>query len=339
VCSGLALFPRLAVSQAQVITQSAPRIGIVDFYGLHKVSQTKIRQALGAREGDPLPPSKGDAEERIDAIPGVIESHLEAVCCDAGRMILYVGLQEKGAPLFDLRDPPDTEVQLPEEIVTAYRRFVDANSAGVREGHVAEDLTHGHALSANPETRELQEQFEPIVKHNLGELRHVLRASNDEEQRAIAAYVIAYAEQPKDIVDDLQYALKDADSGVRYNAAHGLKALAVLSRLDPASGVKVEPTWFIEMLNSLSWSDRNQALQILQILTDGRDPSALEQVRDRALGSLSEMARWKALSHALPAFLLLGRVAGIPDDQVQAAWSKGDLESIIAQATAPKKKK
>ena len=76
---------------------------------------------------------------------------------------------------------------------------------------------------------------------------------------------------------------------------------------------------------------------MLQILTDGKNPSAIEQLRERALGSLVEMARWKSLTHALPAYLLLGRVAGLPDLQVEEAWNKGDREWVIAQATKKKK--
>jgi hypothetical protein len=343
VVSSLAVFSVVASGQAtpqpQVIFQGPPRIGVIDFYGLGKIPEARVRQALGAKEGDPLPPSKGDAEERIDSVPGVIESHLEAVCCDGTKMILYIGLQEKGAPLFDVREPPDGDAKLPEEVTTTYRRFLDANSTAVRLGEVAEDMTQGHALSANLATRDIQEEFISIIRHDLGEVRRVLRTSSDEEQRAIAAYVMVYAEDKKDVVDDLQFALKDADAGVRYNAAHGLRGLAVLARVKPESGIKIEPTWFIEMLNSLSWSDRNQAVQMLQILTDNRDPSALDQLRNRALTALAEMARWKTLSHALPAFLLLGRVADLPDDQVQAAWSRGDRESVISQALASKKKK
>jgi hypothetical protein len=322
---------------AGVLAFSQPKIGIIDFYGLRKTPEAKVRQALRVREGDPLPPSKGDTEERIDALSGVVESHLEAICCEAGKMILYVGIEEKGAPHFELRDAPEGEAQLPEDIQTTYRRFLAASEAATRRGQTAEDLTNGHALSSNPETREIQEQFVPIVKQYLGDLRHILRDSGDEEQRAIAAYVIAYAENKKTILDDLQFALKDADAGVRSNAARGLKALAVLSRVKPEAGVKVEPTWFIEMLNSLSWTDRQQALAVLQILTDGHDASALDQLRERALGSLVEMAKWKALAHALPAYLLLGRVAGLPDQQVQDAWNRGDRESVIAQAAKKKK--
>lgn len=310
-----------------------PKIGVIDFYGLHKTPEAKLRQALGVREGDPLPRSKGDTEERIDHISGIVESHLEAVCCEAGQMVLYVGIEEKGAPHFDLREAPDGDLALPEDIRKTYQRFIDASRPGQR----GEDLTEGHALSSNPEAREIQEQFVPIAKQYLPELRHILRDSSDEEQRAIAAYVIGYYEDKKFIVDDLQFALKDADAGVRANAVRGLKALAVYAHLHPEAGVKIEPTWFIEMLNSLSWTDRQQALGVLQILTDGKNQSALDQIRERALGSLVEMARWKSLEHALPAYLLLGRVAGLPDNQVQDAWNRGDREWVISQAAKKKK--
>ncbi len=305
-----------------------PRIGLIDFYGLHKVPEAKVRQALGAKEGDPLPPSKGDAEERIDALQGVVESHLEAICCDEGRMILYVGIEEKGGPHFDIREAPVTDVQLPEDVQNTYRRFI----AATRAGQTGEDLTHGYVLSSNPEAREIQQQFIPLAKKYRPELRHVLRDSSDEEQRAIAVYVIAYDENKRAVVDDLQFALKDSDAGVRLNAARGLRALAVYAHLNADSGVKIEPTWFIEMLNSLSFGDRQQALAVLQILTDPPDLSVIDQLRERALASLVEMARWKTPAHALPAFLLVGRVAGIPDAQVHEAWSNGDRESVIAQA-------
>jgi hypothetical protein len=327
----------LLVCLAGAAFAQGPKIGILDFYGLHKIPESKVRQALGAKEGDPLPPSKGDAEQRIDDLPGVVESHLEAVCCDNGRMILYVGVEEKGAAHFDLREPPSADIELPSDITKTYQRFVASSEAAMRAGQTAEDLTQGHALSANPETRDIQEQFIPIAKEYLGELRHVLRDSGDEEQRAIAVYVICYSEEPKNIVDDLQFALKDSDAGVRVNAVRGLKALAVYARLNPNAGIRIEPTWFIEMLNSLSWTDRQQALGVLQILTDKGNPSTIDQLRERALGSLVEMARWKALSHALPAYLLLGRVAGLADKDVQDAWSRGDREWVIAQATRKKK--
>jgi HEAT repeat protein len=179
--------------------------------------------------------------------------------------------------------------------------------------------------------------FPVMAKDHLKELRNVLRNSADEDQRATAVYVIAYAPKKAEVIDDLQYALKDADAGVRHNAVQALLAFAVLARLHPELELKVEPTWFIEMLNSLSWSDRNRALHALQVLTDKDDPAVLEQLRTRAMASLIEMARWKTLEHALPAYILVGRIAGLSDASIQAAWSRGDRESVIAAAAKKKK--
>ncbi|HEY1756823.1 MAG TPA: HEAT repeat domain-containing protein [Bryobacteraceae bacterium] len=302
-----------------------PMIGTLDFYGLHKVTEARVRQALGVREGSPLPASKGDVEERLDSIPGVVESHLEAVCCDNGKITLYVGIEERGAPHFELREVPDGDAALPSEIDGAYRRFLDAYAAAARQGYTKEDLTKGYARSEDPNTRAIQDMFPSLVADHLAELRATLRSSADEEQRATAAYVIGYAADPKSVLNDLQYALRDADQGVRVNAARSLIAFA-------GAGIKVEPTWFIEMLNSLSWTDRTRALAALQILTDSRNQIVLDHLRDRALPSLVEMARWKTLAHALPAYVLLGRITGKSEKEIQDAWSRGDRESIIAEA-------
>ena len=315
----------------------APRIGMIDFYGLNKVPEDRLRKTLGFTDGDPFPRSKADVEEHLDALPGVVESHLEAVCCDAGKMVLYVGIEERGTAHFDLRDPPESEVVLPAAITTAYRGFLEAFENAARRGVTAEDLTRGHALAADRLTREIQQQFVDMARDHVRELRDVLRNSADDEQRAIAAYVMAYAPRKTDIADDLQFALRDADPAVRANAARGLMALTVYARLNPDSGLRLEPTWFIEMLNSLSWSDRDHALRELQLLTDARDAMVLGQLRERALNSLVEMARWKTLAHALPAFVLTGRVAGISEQQIQDAWTRGDRESVISAATGKKK--
>src|SRR6202012_4007521 len=78
-----------------------PVIGTIDYYGLRKVALATVQKALGVREGDLLPFSKGDVEQRLDAIPGVVESHLEAVCCANGRVTVYVGIEERGAGHFE----------------------------------------------------------------------------------------------------------------------------------------------------------------------------------------------------------------------------------------------
>jgi hypothetical protein len=315
---------------AGMVSAQTPRIGRIEFYGLRKANESKIREVLGFKEGDPLPRSKGDVEERLEHVPGIVRAHLEATCCEEGDVVLYVGIEERGADHFDLRTPPEEDLDLPEAIPSAYRRFLDAVNEAVRRSAPAEDLTQGHSLMADPDSRAVQLEFVKLAEGYLEELRNVLRNSGDDEQRAIAAYVIGYAPKKRLIVDDLQYALKDADNTVRGNAIRALAAVAVYAKLNPDSEITIAPTWFIEMLNSLVWTDRNNAAVALVNLTESRDESTLEQLRTRALPSLVEMARWKYLAHALPAYIIIGRLSGMPEMEIQDIWSKGERERVIA---------
>jgi hypothetical protein len=186
--------------------------------------------------------------------------------------------------------------------------------------------------------REIQLSFVPLAEAHLDVLKKVVRTAIDPEQRAIAAYVIGYAKDKASIQDDLQYALRDPDDTVRANALRALGSLAVLARKNPETGLKVSPTWFIEMLNSIAWTDRNNAAVTLVTLTEARDESTLSQIKERALTSVIEMARWKHLPHALPAFILAGRLAGMPEQEIQDAWNKEQREPVIKRALASGKK-
>src|SRR5580704_9437920 len=165
--------PFLVLTAAAAVHAQDLRVDVLDFYGLRKVTESQVRKALGVREGDRMPPSKGDAEAKVDQVAGVVESHLEAVCCDNGQTILYVGIEEKGAPHFDLREAPEREVTLPEEIVSAYSRFLEAAQAASRRGSTDEDLTHGHPLMADGSARAIQEMFPALADRYLAQVRDV----------------------------------------------------------------------------------------------------------------------------------------------------------------------
>ncbi len=327
----LLFLPALLCAQS-TFGVSRPRVGVLDYYGLHKISPARIQRVLATREGDPFPNSKGDVEERLEHIPGVVRSHLAAVCCDAGKAVLFVGIEEKGAAHFEFRSVPNGEVRLPGDVVEAYREFLTALEAAVRRGSAAEDLTSGHSLIADPAARLLQRRFEIIAERQLPLLRDVLRNSADDEHRAIAAYIIGYAPTKRLVVDDLQQAVQDPGDTVRNNAMRALGAIAVLAERDPDLGIRISPTWFVEMLNSIVWTDRNKAVMALLNLTESRPERILTLIRQRAMPSLAEMARWKSLSHAIGPYMLLSRAAGLPDQEIQDSWKNGQRETVIAKA-------
>lgn len=334
----LALILTLAASAEDI----SPRIGLIEIYGAHKVPLKKIRSALGVHEGDPMP-SRDTVEDRIGAIHEIVASRLEAFCCDAGKMILYVGVEEGDAPHFDFHPAPTGDAALSPDLASKYREFLDEVSASLRLNKADEDLTNGYSLMADPECRTLQQDFIPLVARDLLLLDNVLRTSRDPDQRAAAAYLLQYgprsAHSSKIIVDSLQYALRDQDDNVRQNAMRSLQAMAVGEKLHPEQHVHIEPTWFVELLNSVVWSDRRGATLALVNLTDNRNPETLALIRERALPSVVEMARWHDLRHALPAFILAGRLAGLDEKQIQAAWLNGDREEVLDEALHPNKKR
>ena len=330
-----------AVCLAARAEDITPRIGSIEIYGARKVSIQKIKSAVGAKQGDPLPP-RDDVENRIDKISGIVASRVEATCCDQRSMILYVGVEERDAPHFEFHSAPTVDVALPVELAGNYRTFLDEVAASIRARDTDEDLTNGYSLMADSECRTLQQTFIPFVARDLQLIDRVVRESADPEQRATAAYLLQYGPRTprasKTIVDALQYALQDRDDMVRENAMRSLHAIAIGASLHPEEHIRIEPTWFVELMNSVVWSDRRNASLALVNLTEKRDPDTLALLRERALPSVIEMARWHDLQHALPAFILAGRLAGLDEKEIQSAWVSGDRESVLKEALNTKSK-
>jgi len=92
------------VSAVSEVAGQPQQIGIIDVYGLSRVSANQIRAALTFRVGDTIP-SGGEerkaflaaSETRVAALLGIARARAEVVCCDQGRAIVYVGVEEAGA--------------------------------------------------------------------------------------------------------------------------------------------------------------------------------------------------------------------------------------------------
>ena len=325
----------VAVSLLARADDITPRVGLIEVYGAHRVSEQKIRNALGAKIGDPLP-SREEVEARVAKVPGVLYSHVEAACCNERKMILYVGIEERGEPHVQYHDTPSGSVALPPALIDGYRKLLEDAAASIRGRNADQDLTNGFSLMADPDSRELQLSFLPAVEKNLALVDQVVRQAGDSEQRAAAAYLLQYGPRGprtnKTIVNGLQYALRDSDDDVRANAVRALQAVAIGAKLHPDQQIQIQPTWFIELMNSIVWTDRRNATLALVDLTEDRDPATLQLLRERALPAVIEMAHWHDLEHALPAFILAGRIAGLDEQKIKATWVAEDRDAILKQA-------
>jgi len=278
----------------------APTIAEINFYGLHRVSPARILEALKLKAGDLLPGSKAQMEDAISEIPGVVLARVEAVCCEGPGAVLFIGVEERGVVHPSFRTPPEGSAALPENVLELYSQLPGST-----------------------------DELKSYTTEHLDLVRDIVRNASGADQRAVAAALLAYAPAPAVVIDDLQYALQDPDESVRANAARSLGSLA---EANAPLAAKVSPTWLVQMLNSVALSDRLEAAKALVTLTDRPNPSAISQMRERALDALAEMARWKTPRYALAPYLLLGRVAGLSEADVQRSWEKGDAESVIRKA-------
>jgi hypothetical protein len=315
------------------------QIGIIDFYGLNRISVDQARQPLMFEEGDMIlrtdggvrPPVLAESESRLALLPGVASAQTRIICCDQGRATVYVGIEEHGAPTMHFRAPPQGSARLAADILKASDEFSEALIAAVRAGDAMEDQSQGHALAHNPAMRAVQERFVAYADRDLSELRRVLRGSSDASHRALAAQVLGYVDAKQAVVEDLVYAMSDPSVDVRNNAMRALWVFtaATPSAARPVPRVPYEP--FIMLLNSPVWSDRNKASVALAELSKGREPELLAKLGNEAITPLVEMARWKS-EHGLAAFTILGRIAGYSDEAARAAWRRSEREVVISAA-------
>jgi hypothetical protein len=311
-----------------------PPIGVIEVYGARHVTEQQILQALQLKVGDPFPTAAvvREAKARITKIPGISEVRLTGGCCDEGQSTISIGIQEAGAGALRFRGAPRGSVRLPDDVVKAGAAFDEAMEQAVLNGHAEDDQSQGHSLFKDPSVRAIQERFVVFAARDLSRLRAVLRDASDASQRALAAQVIAYMIDKRAVIGDLIEGMQDPSDDVRNNAMRALALIAVLGQRNPGLGIVVRPAPFVDLLNSIEWTDLNKSSFALAELTEARDPIVMADLRARALPSLIEMARWKSHGHAASAFLVLGRLVGLQDGEIQAAFERGDRALVLDAA-------
>ncbi len=238
------------------------------------------------------------------------------ICCDSkGQATLYVGLPGINITPVASYAAPVEQVLLPpavRELVTEVEASPEDASSGALPGKLRE-----------------------LALQNGGEILEVLRRAGSVSERTMAATALGYANPTQEQFAALIRACSDPAASVR-NAAGGAILLGL--RAGEPLARQVDAGIFVALLQSSNWSDRNRAGSILVFLTSGRDPKIVALLRERALASLFEMAAWKEQAHALSFRILLGRMALMPEEEVQRlAQEPGGLQllRIASRALLP----
>lgn len=316
-------------------------IGIIDYYGLSEPNapgKNDVEQCLPFHEGDPFKADgttawKMPAQECLKKLRGVRQAAIDGVCCDEkGRAMIFVGISQR----ITGDDQPSFpgETRLPKEIMAANDTLESGMEKAIQEGQSGEDDSQGHALFHFPKAQAPQDLFTRYANTNLATVREVLHHSKYSKDREVACWIIPFRSNKAEILPDLIAAVRDPDEGVRNNA---IRALGILDQYFKSKGINVsiDPSPFIELMNSISWTDRNKSANLLFSLTGERNPVLLTNLKKNALYPLADMARWRSHAHAYTGFMILGRIAGWTDEvtnqrsyEDRALWVDEMLKAI-----------
>lgn len=311
------------------------RIGHIDFFGTVGIDVQQVRSKLNVLQGEEVSEDKLSAlrdhiNQTIEVSLGHDSTDVSLVCCDDHHnLIVYIGLGGGNTVSIPLLNAPTGSTCLPIQALHLYDQAMDAVEAAVMKGNAGEDDSRGYSLSNDAGLRAEQLAMHKYALAHERTLKRALQECKTPEHRRAAAEILGYARRSEGQIAVLVRATEDVDADVRNNA---LRALWVLAMASTEAAAEIPGQDFVQMLNSGNWHDRNKAGSLLTSLTVSRPRQLLEPLRTTALPSLIEMAQWENPSHAYSYRVLLGRIAGLDDAQIQNLISTSRVNDIVAAA-------
>lgn len=323
----------MVITATSVPAQRQDKVGLVDFYGYGTLTRDQLTQTLGVNPGEPLPKDDGAIATRMKQLPGVERVVVTRVCCVETGTQLFVGLVRTGAPTVFWHPRPTGAIRVADTVRALYDSLMARTLDAARSGQMEDNVDEGHSLLGYQPAREVQLAIQRYTVAHVDELRRVLRTSSADADRAIAADVLQYVNEKQSVIPDLVVAARDPYDVTRNNAVRALYAFGMLAERRPDLGLRIPYEAIVPLLNSPVWTDRNKTSMALWALTQSRDPALLTLLKQDALGSLVEIARWQSQGHAFPGLLVIARITGMSDEAAFQAVQAGDRDSILSRVS------
>lgn len=303
-------------------------VGTIDFYGTAKVNRDSLLKYLTIREDEPLKITKTEVEQKLLAVPGIKQADASQLCCVQNKTSLFIGVFEEENRNQKSGDAYNADIKLPDTINSLYDAYFNAFQKAVAAGNAQDDFSKGHSLMSDSATRSIQQKFVPVANKNFNLLTSVLLTSKDVEERATAAFVIAYANAKQEVVTIYKEAIRDPNALVRNNVVRALSGFAAFAQENPGK-LNLDGSIVIPLLNSVYWLDRDKAMFFLVPFTQKRDKKIIAAIKKQALPALVEMANWKSEGYAYMAYILLGRIADVKEDDIHSSWQSKNRKLVF----------
>jgi len=328
----------LSVAFGSPVYSQNSLVGTIEYYG-RGFAIGEARTCLNFNENDSISFLEDDKDYAVAKtgiemcllkLPSVKQAEVSFVCCNqpGEQWMVYVGSDTVATTKKIINKISD--VRLSAAIAAKYVQLMELLVTAIQQNEADEDNSNGHAFLRYLPARKIQESFIPYANANIKLLKTVLKTSKYPEEREVAATVIAYYSNKKEIVNDLIDAIDDPDEGVRNAALKAVGVIADYAKNKPELSITIPADPFIELMNSISWTDRNKSSLVLLSLTNKREKNVLDELKLKAMDAVIDMAGWKNMGHAIPGFILLGRMAGWTD-QVTMSGINNERKSQIEE--------
>lgn len=310
------------------------QVGAIYYFGYAGLDLPKLQQSLPIRIGESVHLADQDpvwvaTRKAVQRVTGKPATDIARICCDEShRLLIYIGLSGTSSRPLTTSDAPRGTAHLEEPAPKLYDQAMAAMADAVRHGVAGEDDSRGYAVPEDPAFRRVILAVRSYAVQRGPEFERVLEHSADPQQRRVSAWLLGYAERSPAQIQSLAAAANDADAETRNNA---VRALGVLASQKDALPLKIDPSPFIALLFSGTWTDRNKGSWILEKLTQSRDPGLLNELRNKALQPLIEGAKWDS-GHAGFFLVILSRLTNLPFEQIQKLVQGSEEDQVIQAA-------
>jgi hypothetical protein len=315
-----------------------PAIGQINFFGYGGIDLQRVEAALPIHIGavltiEGLESTQNLIEQRITTVIGHGPTNIDFVCCDENHhLLVFIGLGGTTSHKLSFRPIAKGTDSLQPAALGLYQQDLDALTLATERGSAAEDDSKGYALATDPALRKIQTAIRAYALQRAPEFERVLKNAADTQQRVVSAALLGYSQRSSSQIQGLADAVLDSEPEVRNNAVRALMVLASVKQSDLRK-LNVEPVE--ALLLSGVWSDRNKASLLLDQLTASRDPDMLRKLHTTSLDAIIEGASWHGdPGHAGAFVILLGRIAGLPEERLFPTPDAEAIAEIIKQARA-----
>jgi hypothetical protein len=175
---------------------------------------------------------------------------------------------------------PTEQIKDPEGLLAAWRDYEETALDLVEAGAINPDTEKCPAVHcpfghSHKKLKRFEKLFSEGVKKNEKALVEVLNKSKNMDDRASAAYLLAYLNDPGKVATVLIPAIKDPEPLVRNNA---LRVLGDIAEKNKEVILPIKP--FLEALEFPRTSDRSKAIFVVMMMSTGS-----QQVREEILKS------------------------------------------------------